>query len=156
LHRLRELLAGDEGTLRWSLAGSRRRRPEGGYEAFLELRLAGEMRQQCVRCLEPAPVAFDETRLFKLAATEAQAEREDAQAEAFDVLASSPRFDVLELVEDEAIMALPIAPRHVDCGLPGDAVGVAATDAGPGDDSPDEAPFERRNPFAELEKLKRR
>jgi uncharacterized protein len=160
LPRLRELLAGDEGVLRWALSGSRRRLPEGGYESFLELRLAGEMRQQCVRCLEPAPAAIDETRLFKLALTESQAEREDAEAEAFDVLASSPRFDVLELVEDEAIMALPIAPRHDDCRLPGAAAGAGSAGVGSGDGVAggglDEAPDERRNPFAALEKLKRR
>jgi uncharacterized protein len=27
-------------------------------------------------------------------------------------------FDVLSLVEDEIILALPIAPRHADCGMP--------------------------------------
>ena len=35
LPRLRELLAGDEGHVRWRLTGERRPRPEGGADAFL-------------------------------------------------------------------------------------------------------------------------
>jgi hypothetical protein len=45
--------------------------------------------------------------------------------------------DVAELVEDEILLALPVAPRHEKCGLPG------AADAG-----------ERINPFAALSGLK--
>jgi uncharacterized protein len=45
--------------------------------------------------------------------------------------------DVAELVEDEILLALPVAPRHEKCGLPGVA------DAG-----------ERINPFAALSGLK--
>ncbi len=98
-------------------------------------------------------VRIDEQRLFKLALTETQAEREDARADDYDVLAGSQRFDVLELVEDEAIMALPIAPRHDDCALPAQSAPEPAPRRprrkGPSADR-------RPNPFSVLAGLKRR
>ncbi len=151
--RLRELLAGDEGEIYWSLTGERRTRPEGGADLFMRLELRGEVSLACIRCLQPVRARFDEQRLLKLALTETQAEREDAQADDFDVLAGSHRFDVLELVEDEAIMALPIAPRHEDCSLPAQAAPEGGGEsAGQGDGAQERRP----NPFAALAALKRR
>jgi len=176
LPRLRELLADGDGWIEWRLSGERRPRPEGGSEAFLRLSLSGSVGLTCVRCLEPVRAALAEARLFKLALTETEAEREDAESEGYDVLAANPRFDVLGLVEDEAILALPIAPRHEDCRLP---AGAGRPGAGPGadagagtgtDDRPGpgeaaragEAPSSdagdgevRPNPFAVLARLKR-
>jgi len=164
LPRLASLLADDVGGLDWRLTGEQRPRAEGGTDAFLALRLRGRVRLGCVRCLEPVEVELDESRRFKVAATETQAEREDADAEEYDVLSQVPRFDVLELVEDEAIMALPIAPRHTDCALP--AQPPAAPGARPGREAEGGSPREagpaaeddtaRPNPFAVLESLRRR
>jgi len=86
-----------------------------------------------------------------MALTETMAEREDRDADDYDVLVGSGRFDVLDLVEDEAIMALPIAPRHSACDLP-DAhlpAGQNAPRSRNGASSP-----ERENPFAVLASLK--
>jgi len=145
--RLREMLASEAGTIGWQLTGSRGARPEGGFDLFLRLRVTGEVELACTRCLRPVHATLDEDRLFKLALTETQAEREDAQADEYDVLAGSPRFDVLELVEDEAIMALPIAPRHPDCRLPATAGGAAP------EPTQEEAP--RISPFAVLGRFRR-
>ena len=144
------MLAGDEGEIRWSLSGERRRRPEGGSEGSLELTLDGSVRLPCVRCLDAVDVAVHETRRYRLALSEAQAEREDLDSEEVDVIVGGQHFDVLELVEDETIMALPFAPSHDACGLPAD---VAATDS-QADEADDENP-PKRNPFAVLEQLKR-
>ncbi len=148
--RLRELLADDRGELRWTLRGERRRRPEGGSDGLLELTLAGALQLPCVRCLEPVETAMDETRQYRLALTEAQAERDDLESEDVDVITGGQNFDVLALVEDEAIMALPLAPSHAACGLP-----VDLPDAGPAAEVAPETPAERPNPFAVLERLKR-
>ena len=141
--RLRDLLADGQGALRWRLSGERRERAEGGSDAYLQLHLSGEVRVECIRCLRPVDVGFDEERLFRVTATESQAERLDAESDDCDALVADPRFDVLELVEDEAILALPIAPRHADCGLPVE----------PEAEPPGEAT--RENPFAALAALKR-
>jgi uncharacterized protein len=153
--RLREMLVDGAGAIDWSLTGERRVRPEGGADLFMRLKLRGEVSLACIRCLQPVRARFDEERLFKLALTETEAEREDARVDEYDVLAGNPRFDVLELVEDEAIMALPIAPRHDDCSLPartGQGEDVAHADGAHEEDSADSRP----NPFAALARLKRR
>lgn len=142
--RLFDLLAGPEGRIDWALSGERRPRPEGGADAFLRLELRGSVSLECNRCLRPVQAEFEDRRLFKITATESQAEREDAQTDDYDALVASPRFDVLEFVEDETILALPIAPRHTDCSLPGNAA------------EPVEAAPERPNPFAALAALKGR
>lgn len=153
--RLRGMLADDGGSLDWELSGERRPRPEGGSDLFLRLRLGGAVSLRCTRCLEPVAARIDEVRLFKLALTESQAEREDADAQTYDVLADSPRLDVLELVEDEAIMALPIAPRHADCTLP--AGGATAHGDSPVDRQGEPpAPEARENPFGVLAALRPR
>jgi uncharacterized metal-binding protein YceD (DUF177 family) len=54
-------------------------------------------------------------RRFRLAASERQAEIEDRDAESVDVIAAVPRLDLAELVEDEALLSLPMAPAHERC-----------------------------------------
>lgn len=144
LPRLRELLFDDAGRIDWALRGERRPRPEGGSESYLALRLGGSVVVQCNRCLQGVECELADDRQFKVVATESQAERFDAETDEFDALVADPRFDVLELVEDEAILALPISPRHAECALP--------RESAPGDEP---APAERPNPFAMLAALRK-
>jgi uncharacterized protein len=84
-------------------------------------------------------------RSFRFVADEATAAAEDDTAEE-DLLALSRSFDVLELVEDELLMEMPVAPRHDVC--PED---VKMSVADPDFES---AAAERENPFAVLGRLK--
>ena len=70
----------------------------------------------CARCLEPVAVheLHTDTR-FRFAASEQQAAAEDREAEGEEVIAGSPHLDLAALVEDEAILALPMAPVHSAC-----------------------------------------
>ena len=99
----------------------------------------------CQRCLNPVqlPVAVD--RSFRFVADEATAAAQDDDAEE-DLLAISRSFDLLELVEDELLMDLPVAPRHEACPEP---VKMSVTDA-----AFEAAGAERENPFAVLGRLK--
>ncbi|MCL4744908.1 MAG: DUF177 domain-containing protein [Burkholderiaceae bacterium] len=144
--RMRDLLAGEHGELRWELRGERRARHEGGHDDYLELSLEGTAQLACVRCLRPVTVELRERRLYRLFATESQALREDAEVDEHDALVGSARFDALALLEDEAILALPIAPRHPKCALAGDAGARDAASADPA------AP--RENPFAVLARIR--
>jgi uncharacterized protein len=63
------------------------------------------------------------------------------------VLVLSRNFNLAELVEDELLMALPVAPKHDVCPQP---VKLQAADA----DFVD-APEEKPNLFAVLEQLKK-
>ncbi|MEK9776380.1 MAG: DUF177 domain-containing protein [Quisquiliibacterium sp.] len=116
------------------------------------MNLQAEVSVRCERCLQPMAISVQEDRLFKLVSTEKEAEREDREADDHDVLVGKTRFDVLELVQDELIMALPIAPRHADCQLPQVNLKAGAkTRRAAGDE---QAP-ERDSPFAVLARLKR-
>jgi uncharacterized protein len=146
LGRLASLLAGTDGSVRWTLSGRVRLAPEGRRQPMLGLSVATVVTMQCVRCLEPVEVPVSVVREFRLVVSESQAEREDMDDEHYDVIVGDRQFDVAGLVEDEAIMALPLAPTHDDCQPP------ASTGAPPGPE-PDEPP--RENPFAVLQRLKR-
>ena len=73
--------------------------------------------------------------------TEAQAEAEDEEAEE-DVLALTPEFDLLALVEDVLILAVPLVALHGECSPEGYDPLV-------------EEPAEKTNPFAVLATLKK-
>ena len=65
-----------------------------------------------------------------------------------DVLVTARDFNLLELVEDELLMALPVVPKHAVCP---DPVKLQVAD-------PDfvDTVQEKPNPFAVLEQLKRK
>lgn len=151
LERLVSLLSRDEGRLAWRVRGERKPRAEGGHDDFLHLGIDGQVWMQCVRCLGDAPVAIHVDRGFRLVGSEAQAAREDTEESELDVLAGGARFDLGELIEDEAIMALPPIARHEDCALPAGGGGAQVSGA-PAEPGPGEA---RANPFAALAALKK-
>lgn len=142
LERLTSLLVSDAGELSWRLEGGRQPRSDGGTDSLLRLHERARVTMRCVRCLESVEVPVAVDRLFKVVDSEDIAEREDPDEDRFDLIARSRRLDVRELIEDEAILALPLAPRHEDCEAPPN---VAAAD---------EVVEERENPFAALARLK--
>ena len=98
----------------------------------------------CQRCLEPVGIAVQFAREFRFVESEEAALAQDEDSEE-DLLVSSPQFDLLELVEDELLMALPVSPKHEKC--PGDLKLSAA-------DADFETAAERPSPFAKLAQLK--
>jgi uncharacterized protein len=99
----------------------------------------------CQRCLGPVVVPVQFEREFRFVANEELAEAEDEACEE-DVLVLSRDFNLLDLVEDELIMALPVVPKHEVCPV---TVMLQVAD-------PDfhEDLAEKPNPFAVLEQLK--
>jgi uncharacterized protein len=132
------------------------------------MRLTGEVPMTCQRCLTPVRLAVSLERRFRFVADEAEAERLDGESDDEDVLSLDGRFDLLALVEDELILALPLVPRHARCPrdlspwLTGEARGAAETSAPAvptaapaADGTPDPAAARPDNPFAVLARLKR-
>lgn len=72
---------------------------------------------ECQRCLNPVDVDVTFARAFRFVATEELAAIEDEESEE-DVLVLSRDFNLLELLEDELLMAMPPAPMHDVCPLP--------------------------------------
>ena len=94
-------------------------RPDGASGEQVWLVLSGDVAlpQICQRCLGAVdvPVAFK--REFRFVATEDLAASEDEASEE-DVLALSRDFHLMDLIEDELLMALPVVPKHEVCPEP--------------------------------------
>lgn len=115
---------------------------------WLHLRAHARLPLACQRCLAPVPVALDVDRWFRFVADEATAAEEDEDSEE-DVLALEPRPNLRELIEDELLMELPLVPMHDTCPQP------VVMAVGAIDDAVDADALPRKNPFAELAKLKK-
>lgn len=117
---------------------------------WLHLEAQALVPQECQRCLEPYAEPLELDRWFRFAPDETTAAAEDEDSEE-DVLVWTPRLDLLELLEDELLLALPLVPMHARCPqqLPAATVGDPfAGDAGLSQD--------RVHPFAGLAALKNR
>src|SRR5262245_56065417 len=107
LPRLAQSQCSTEG-LEYCLRGGR----AGNGKPCLWLSVRGSVELLCQRCLDPfqVPIAID----AELQLAESEREISEADDEIDRVLASR-RMDVGGLVEDEVILALPMAPRHEEC-----------------------------------------
>lgn len=127
----------------WQAQCSTRQTHGQSKEVWLELQAEVPLTLECQRCLQAMPEPLQVQRTFRFAPDEATAARLDEEIEE-DVLVINRQFDLLELIEDELIMALPFAPRHADCQ--------------PAASLQDESPIadEQPHPFAVLQQLKRK
>ncbi|WBY00871.1 YceD family protein [Ramlibacter tataouinensis] len=135
---------GADPRVEWSARGELRHPNHLHPEVWLHLAAATELTLTCQRCLEAVAVPLSVARAFRFVADEDTAAAQDEQAEE-DVLAISRSFDLLELVEDELLMEVPVVPRHEVCPRP---VRLSAADADFDEGEP------RENPFAHLKLLR--
>ncbi|HEX2545298.1 MAG TPA: YceD family protein [Ramlibacter sp.] len=133
------------GDVHWSARGELLNPSRHQPEVWVHLQAEASLPLVCQRCLGPVDVALSVDRSFRFVPDEATAAAEDDEAEE-DLLALSRSFDLLELVEDELLMEMPVAPMHETCPEP---VKMSAVDA-----DFEAAGGERENPFAVLGKLK--
>jgi uncharacterized protein len=119
----------------WSAQGEAR--PVRGGEApqtWLHVKATAPMAFTCQRCLQPVSVLLDIARSFRFVHGEQAAAQADAETEE-DVLALTRSLDVIELLEDELLLAVPLVPRHETCPQPLQAPPDELIDA------PQESPF---------------
>lgn len=155
----------------WSAQGRQVAQRLGEPQLWLDLSAQAELAWECQRCLHPVTERVTLDLSIRFAKDEAAAVALDADLDE-DVLALSRQFDLIELIEDELIMAQPIVPRHARC--PTDVAALMST----GEDdvrlaaqaeqaaavagatsTPDEVPLTasgRPNPFAALAALKKK
>jgi uncharacterized protein len=118
--------------VRWTARGELRQRSGDAPQHWLHLHVVATAWPTCQRCLQPFQTPIEVQRAFRFVATEGEAEALDADSED-DVLALSPAFDLIGLIEDELVLAWPLVPRHPQCSQPAHRVGEAPT--------PDDGPF---------------
>ena len=132
-------------TLKWQATGESRTAVDGSVRPAIHLQVQANVPLTCQRCMEAVHTPIDVDRHFIFVPDEATAAAMDDDSED-DVLEMSADFNLLGLIEDEVLMALPLVPRHDSC--PAGVVQSAQTD-----DFKDVGE-EKPNPFAALAALK--
>ena len=130
LPRLAEMRCATTG-LSYELRG----RTDAEGRAWLQVLASGTLTLECQRCL--GPLTFPIALRSELLLTQSERDIETADDDLDRVLAGKA-MDVCRLIEDEVLLALPMAATHEQCGVRRDGA-----EAG------------RSSPFAELAKLKR-
>ena len=137
LLRLSDVLENSQGVLRFTVQGSLNK-----YGVpMLVLSLSGSCTLRCQRCLGSLdyPVALETTVLLR-----SQAELdalEESDEEEYDSILAQVKLDVQDLIEEEVLLDLPIAPKH--------EVGACQTT------NRNDVQKDSKHPFAALAKLKR-
>lgn len=137
---------GSAGDVAWSVHGLWKQSVGRPAEMRIHLVARATVHLTCQRCLQPMPLTLDVDRTIRFVPGEDEAAQLDEELEE-DVLALPRTLDLLSLVEDELILALPIVPMHETCPQPLSFNAEAATDS-------DTIEDERPNPFAALAALK--
>jgi uncharacterized protein len=136
LPRVADLVFDGAGTVRYVVSGYV---DDRGYSA-LHVELDGELNLRCQRCLGPlSHTVRSEREIVLVPGADEFAQRED-EADSEDVIPDVARLALAPLLEEELLLALPMATRHAE--------GACGT----GLETPSAAPA--TSPFAALAKLK--
>lgn len=113
LARLSAESVNKSASLHWTL--------QGGADSLnhpqLILSVSGSIELMCQRCMTPLKFAVESESILILAKTDERADEIDAllDDDNVDVIVGSKALNVMELVEDEALLAIPLAPKHDIC-----------------------------------------
>jgi uncharacterized protein len=150
-----------------NLSANEQRRADGSVAHELAISVSATVQLECQRCLEAFSQPLASTSRFVLVKDEAAADAYEAQqadASSADTAAADTELelapeplpadqpcDVMALIEDELLLALPLVARHTVCPkelVPG-LLGAVTLDAVPAE------PAVRVSPFAALGNLKK-
>ncbi|RYE68492.1 MAG: DUF177 domain-containing protein [Oxalobacteraceae bacterium] len=111
--RLAADCADPSGEITWSIQGGQTKQ---GYPA-MTLAVEGKVNLVCQRCLGPFAYHIDSSTMLVLGKDDADADEieEVLDDESIDVIVGSHEADLRQLLEDEALLALPQAPKHEVC-----------------------------------------
>jgi uncharacterized protein len=131
------------------MASPRELRPRAGVEDDVWLHLAADARVPltCQRCMGVVETPVEVDQWYRFVASEDIAMAEDDQSEE-DLLVMEPQFDLLAVLEDELLMALPLVPMHEQCPV------APKLQAGETDVAGEPDSGKKPNPFAVLAQLK--
>jgi len=122
--RLHDALRSTAGTLRYEVRGV----PEEQGRPALRLKVDGTLQLVCQRCLGALEYPLRIEVSLRLAATQQALDAEPLDADGPESIVAGKEMQVQALVEDEVLLAIPLAPRHESCkGGLADAVGARQT-----------------------------
>jgi uncharacterized protein len=83
----------------------------------MTLHVEGDVHLVCQRCLQPFAFHIDSSTMLVLGKDDQDADEieEILDDESIDVIVGSHACDIRDLLEDEALLALPQAPKHEVC-----------------------------------------
>ena len=106
LDRLHDLLAEIAGEVSFHIGGLAGERGE----ALLHVTVSGSLPLACQRCLEAIPFDLHVDNLLELLAEDAEMSQDELEDDTRDFLPVAGGLDVTELVEDEILLVVPVAP----------------------------------------------
>ncbi|MBN8453905.1 YceD family protein [Accumulibacter sp.] len=118
LTRLHDLLTDTGGSLSFRIDGRRGARER----SQLLLTVDGMLSLCCQRCLEAYEYPLHLRSLLEFVGNDEDLTQDELEDDAKDYLPHQQALDVVVLIEDEILLALPAAPRHENCALPGSRV----------------------------------
>ncbi len=83
----------------------------------LQLSASGKVELPCQRCLGSMPYEVEVERTLYLARNEAEMERLDALPDS-DAIQAGETLNLVDLVEDEVLLSLPLATMHAEGECP--------------------------------------
>lgn len=130
----------------WQAGAELRTGKAGQQDIWLHLQASTSLPMTCQRCMGEVLVPVQVDQWYRFVASEDIAMAEDDASEE-DLLVMAPQFDLMALLEDELLMALPLVPMHGECPvMPVFSAGVI---------DPPDLVAEKPNPFAALAGLKK-
>ena len=139
LGRLHDRLSSTDGLVEYELTGY----TDSNGKPGLHCRVRGALGLICQRCLQPMEWKVELDSHLVLAMSEDELAEDEDDPEAPDTLLAQKDMNVQELIEDELLLGLPMAPRHPE--------GQCQRSMSSGDE---QESSEEANPFAALAKLK--
>lgn len=107
LPRMADLLTDLEGKISYTLCGL-----EGDDgKPMLELALQGTCNLRCQRCMQALAYPISLVSRLRLV-SEGEHDGSDIEDDEADSIPAEKRLDVLDLLEEELLLSLPIAPKH--------------------------------------------
>ena len=132
-----------------------------GPQPYLRLAIHGSAWLECQRCLTPYLQAFNVDATYRIVSTEAEAQEFPLDEDEVDVIVGSTHFDLIDLIEEDLLLSLPLVPKHDVCPEVHESLVSGVTgEEGEGDEAGQDQAEEggepaRPNPFAALEALKK-
>ncbi len=136
-----------DSAVNWQARAELRAGSGADGDIWLHLQAKTSIPLTCQRCMGAVETPIEVEQWYRFVASEDIAMAEDDQSEE-DLLVMAPQFDLLEVLEDELLMALPLVPMHEQCPV------APVLGAGDIEDVPERA--EKPNPFAVLAQLKKK